>query len=171
MREQHEDAHPRDAVGSAQDLVGSAEHAGRPRPAPSLLALAAILSIEAVGVLALAVLLAVDIATQAAYSMLSSIALLVTVAVAGLLLVVLARATWRRRPWIRGAAITWQVLQIAASWAVIEGDMEPWIGWVGIVLGLAGIACAVLPATQASLLPREGAEPVEAGDDVRDDAA
>lgn len=156
VREQHEDAHAREDV----ERTAPAAPAGG-RPAPSLLALAAILSVEAVGVLALAVLLAVDIATQAAYSMLSSIALLVTVAVAGLLLVVLARATCRRRPWIRGAAITWQVLQIAASWAVIEGDMQPWIGWVGIVLGLAAIACAVLPATQASLLPREGAGGVD----------
>lgn len=120
----------------------------------TLAALAALLAVESIAVLGYGVYLGVELATEPAASTTSTIALIALLAVVAALLGVVAVASWRRRPWIRGAAITWQVLQIAAAWVFLEGDLAPAIGWALLVAGLVGALLAIAPSTRRSLLPR-----------------
>ena len=64
----------------------------------------------------------------------------------GLGLVAVAIAAFRRKPWTRGAIITWQILQFAAATSFIQGITE-WqaIGWVLIVLAAVTVVLVFVP--------------------------
>ena len=65
----------------------------------------------------------------------------------GLGLVALAIAAFRRKPWTRGAIITWQILQFAAATSFIQGISEwQYIGWFLMVLALGTFVLVFVPA-------------------------
>lgn len=65
----------------------------------------------------------------------------------GLGLVAVAVAVFRRKPWTRGAIITWQILQFAAATSFIQGISEwQYIGWVMMVLALGTFVLVFVPA-------------------------
>lgn len=123
---------------------------GRPLP---LTVLIGVLVIESIGALAAVALLVVEQFVATPNSRSASLALLGLVVVAFALSVALVIGAVRRRTWIRGAVITWQVLQVATAWVFLQGDMAPWIGWVLIALAVVAVVCAIHPATQRSLRP------------------
>lgn len=125
------------------------------RRSATLVALAALLALEGLAVLGYAAFLGVELAVDVPQSLASSLALIALLVVAGGLVLGLAWATWSRRPWIRGAAITWQILQIAASWVFLEGDLLPGVGWALLLSGLLGALLAIAPSTRRSLAPRD----------------
>ncbi len=65
----------------------------------------------------------------------------------GLGLVAVAIAAFGRKPWTRGAIITWQILQFAAATSFIQGITE-WqaIGWVLMVLAAGTFVLVFVPA-------------------------
>lgn len=134
------------AAGTARDATGVG--------ARLLRILIGVLAIETLAMAAVVVFLTVEQFVDAPASRVSSIALLATTVVALAFLVAILVGAIRRAPWVRAAAITWQVLQLAAAWTVVQGDLAPLIGWVMTALSVVGFVVALLPATQAQLRAR-----------------
>ena len=64
----------------------------------------------------------------------SAVALLVITALAAVWLGTIAVNALRRRPWIRGAALVWQVLQIAVAIGSFQGpEPRAGIGWALLI--------------------------------------
>lgn len=118
--------------------------------------LIAVLALEMLATAGAVVLLTVEQFVDVPSSRTVSIALLALVVIALAFIVALLLGAIRRAPWVRGAAVTWQILQLAAAWTILQGDMATLIGWGLTVLSVVGIVCAVHPATRLALRPREG---------------
>lgn len=113
--------------------------------------LTAVLGVEALATAGVVALLAIEQFVDVPTSRTSSIALLGLAVVALALVIALVAGAVRRAPWVRGAAITWQVLQLAAAWTLLQGDLATAIGWALTVLAVVGIMCAVHPAIRLAL--------------------
>lgn len=89
----------------------------------------------------------------------SAIALTVVVAVAAIWLGVVAWNVLRRRPWVRGAALVWQVLQGAIAIGSFQGP-EPRadIGWALLAPAVAVVVLLFTPSVTALLTRQPGAE-------------
>ena len=114
--------------------------------------LAAVLSFEAAILAAVTVFLVAETAAQEA----ECLALLGAV-----LLALVAVSTLRLRSWVRGAAITWQIMQLAVAWVFLQGDIAVWAGWALVAVSLIGLVAAVHPATGRAL--HRDDDEVEAG--------
>lgn len=114
-----------------------------------------VLAIEVVATAGAVAFLAVEQFVEVPTSRTSSLALLGLAIIALALIVALAVGAFQRAPWVRGAAVTWQVLQLAAGWTMLQGDLATAIGWGLTVLSVVGFVCAVHPATRSALRPRE----------------
>ena len=91
------------------------------RPKRGLLyVLAALLFIEGIALCGIAIYLVVEIFVAPADSIASAIALAICAAAAGAGLIFVARSTLQGKPWIRGAAIAWQVLQVLVAISIIQ---------------------------------------------------
>lgn len=84
-------------------------------------------------------LLIYELLTQPALSLASSVALLVMAVLAAAALIALTVGVWREQSWVRGPVTVWQVLQVAASVVILQGDIAAWIGWVLAALSLTGL--------------------------------
>lgn len=131
------------ATSAADDR--SPERISRPT---SLRLLASVVGFQTVVVAFIAALLGYETVVHTPTSMVSSIALTALVAVGALFGVLLCRGVLRARPWIRGASLVWNVLLIAASVVVLQGDVSPMMGWLTLVLSVVGIVAALHPATR-----------------------
>lgn len=148
-----------------QRSLGSREPArGHGLGVTLLRVLVAVLALETLALAGVVALLTTEQFTDVPFSRTSSIALLVLAVVALGLLVAIVVGAVRRAPWVRGAAITWQVLQLAAAWTLLQGDLATAVGWALTALSVVGVICAVHPATRLALRPRDGGE--GDGDDV-----
>lgn len=118
----------------------------RPRRPVALTALAALLWLETGALGAVTVWLLVEVLTGQAGSVATGLAILVLAALAAVWLAVTALATLRRRPWIRGSAITWQVSQVAIAASFFQSpDARPGVAWALLVPAVAGIVLALTP--------------------------
>lgn len=142
----------------SQDSLGANTPATKTSPFGTRLlhVLIAVLAIETLAMTAVVVFLTVEQFIDAPASRVSSLALLGTTIVALALLVATLVGAVKRAPWVRGAAITWQILQLAAAWTVVQGDLAPVIGWVMTALSVVGFVVAFLPATRTALHARDG---------------
>ncbi|HEY9497835.1 MAG TPA: hypothetical protein VIQ78_02295 [Terrimesophilobacter sp.] len=103
----------------------------RPR---ALVLLAAMLFVESAFLAAAAGFLVFELATVVPVSYASAIAILLLVALAALWLFVVAVNTLKGRSWVRGAALTWQVLQLAIALGSFQGLFaRDDIGWFLLV--------------------------------------
>jgi hypothetical protein len=96
---------------------------------------------------AVAVVLLIEllIATPTSYA--SAIALTVLAFAAAAWLGAIVVGALRDRPWIRGAAIVWQVLQFALGAGAVSGQFaSPGIGWP--LVGVAVVTFVLLLATR-----------------------
>jgi hypothetical protein len=107
------------------------------RPNPALLyVLAALVLLEGVALAAATVYLVVEIFIGAASFLTTAIAYAVTAAIATALVVVVARAVFRARPWTRGAVVCIAVLQLLVAYSILI-TKEPTLGWILVVPAVA----------------------------------
>jgi hypothetical protein len=100
------------------------------RPKPSLLyVLATLILLEGLALAAATIYLVVEILVAPTASIPSAIALALVSAIATSGLVVVGISTLRARPWIRGAAICWQVLQLLLAYSILQAN-SPGIAWL-----------------------------------------
>jgi hypothetical protein len=101
---------------------------------PAVLLLVILVAVEAVGMAALTALLIVDLLTSTPTSVPSAVALIALAALAAVFLGGIARGILQGRSWVRPAAVTWQVLQIAVGVGSLQGaEARSDIGWALIV--------------------------------------
>ena len=105
-----------------------------------LIALTALVFLEA-GVLAVAALfLIVELFTADAQDARSAVALAVTTALFAVGVMVLGFGLQRRWTRIRGGVLLWQVLQVACAIGAFQGLLGPaWVGWLLLVPAVAAI--------------------------------
>ncbi|MBC7441792.1 MAG: hypothetical protein H7311_04605 [Ramlibacter sp.] len=121
---------------------GAADRAGRARRPRALVLLAALLWAEATLLWVAVVWLVLELLTATPTSLASAVAILILVIVAAAWVSAVAVNSLRRRSWIRGAAVTWQLVQIAVAVGCFQGlYARPDLGWAllipsVVVLGL-----------------------------------
>ena len=99
----------------------------RPR---ALLILAALLWAEAALLWSAVVWLVLELITATPTSLASALAILVLVLIAAAWVTAIAINSLRRRTWIRGAAVTWQLVQVAVAVGSFQGlYARPDLGW------------------------------------------
>lgn len=109
-----------------------------PRRSRALLVLAVLLAVEAITLWGVAVWQVTELLTAKPASLTSAIAILVIVLIAAAWVSAIALNVLRHRSWVRAAAVTWQLLQIAIGIGLFQGvDANP-------VLGLAIVMPSVL---------------------------
>ncbi|RFA15283.1 hypothetical protein B7R21_04485 [Subtercola boreus] len=131
---------------------GSAEHPEAPFRRPVLLVLLAVLLlVEALAVLAIGAWLIAELGLAEPASYATAIALIVLVLAAGVWVLCIAIGVYRLRPWTRGAALTWQILQVIVAICIFQGLFaEPVDGWPLLVVSLLGVALLLSPSVVAA---------------------
>lgn len=124
----------RDNGRTVADDVGPA----RARHSVTLLVLAALLALEALALWVVAGWELVELLTRPAASEAGAIALLTLTVVAATWVSAIAVNVLRGRGWVRGAAVTWQVVQVAVGIGFVQGADA------NIALGLALILPSVV---------------------------
>jgi hypothetical protein len=122
----------------------------RPRRA-ALNALAALILLEGVALAGLTIYLVIEIFLAPTASVASAIALAVCAAITAIGLGLLARAVLRGRPWIRGATICWQVLQVLVAISILQAKApaSPLIGAILIVPAVVIVILLFTPTVVA----------------------
>lgn len=134
--------------------IDRADRPGRPR---QLIALLAVLVVNALLIAAGLAYLVVELLIERPDSLSTAIAITVTVALAllGAVLVIVHLA--RGRAWARSGALVWQALQIALALGSFQGLFaRNDIGWLLLAPALAAIVLLFLPAVVAATGRREG---------------
>lgn len=122
----------------------------RHRPA-ALLVAAALLTLEAVTLWGVVVWQVIELLTATPASYTSAIALLVIALIAAAWVSAIALNLLRRRSWIRAAAVTWQLLQIAVGIGLFQGaDANPLLGWVIVVPSVVVIGLMFVPSVMTA---------------------
>jgi hypothetical protein len=131
--------------------TGSAEHPETPFRRPILLILLALLLlVEALGVLAIGAWLIAQLADTKPESYATAIALIVLVVAAGVWVLFIALGAYRMRPWVRGAALTWQILQIVVAICIFQGLLAEAVdGWPLLIVSLLGVGLLLSPSVVA----------------------
>jgi len=136
-----------------QSLDAGGEHPPARRPR-ALLVLVALLAAEALLVWVAAGWLIFELLTATPASMASAAAILVLVLVAALWVSAIAWGALRGRSWIRGAALTWQLVQIFVAIGAFQGlYARVDIGWALLLPSLAVIVLLFTPRVLAATRP------------------
>lgn len=123
---------------SDDKFSGVSSSRSRPR---SLVVLAVMIFIEAAFLAAAAGFLVFELVTAVPSSLASAIGMLVLVVIAGVWLVAVGIGALHARPWVRAAALTWQVLQLAVAIGSFQGLFaRDDIGWFLLVPAVVVIA-------------------------------
>jgi putative flippase GtrA len=94
-----------------------------------------------------------ELVSEQPSSLSSAIAILVLTLVAFVFVSVVALGALRRRAWIRGAATTWQLLQIAVAIGCFQGIYaRPELGWALLVPSLVVIWLLLTPGVRGQLV-------------------
>lgn len=116
------------------------------RPA-LLIALSVLLFAEAALMGAVFVWLLVELLTAKPTSMASAVAILVLAGVGVLWVVGAAIGSLRARSWMRGAAVSWQLVQAAVAVGCFQGFYaRPGLGWALLLPAIAGILLVISPS-------------------------
>ena len=129
------------------DTVSTADDAKVNDPRnPLLVLLAVLLFAECALLVAATVYRVIELLIATPASLASALFLTVLTGIAAAWLGVIAVNTLRASPWIRGAAITWQVLQIAVAIGCFQGLFaQPTIGWALLIPALAVLVLVFTP--------------------------
>ncbi|WP_258046168.1 hypothetical protein [Leifsonia shinshuensis] len=138
-------------------VPGSSAHDAAPEPArsrpPLLVALAVILTLEALLVTGLAVWLLYELLTTTPYSYTTSVAITVLVALGAAWLILTLVGILRLHAWARASTVTIQILMIAVAVGSFQGLIGggPAIGWAllvpAVLAGVLALAPSVVRAT------------------------
>ncbi len=116
-----------------------------------LVALSALLFLECALLVAVSVYLMFELLVASPGSSASGIAILVLAVVAAIWLGTMAVHTLLGRPWIRGAAVVWQVLQIAIAAGSFQGLFaRPDVGWLLLVPAILALVLLFTPPVIAA---------------------
>jgi hypothetical protein len=112
-----------------------------------LIALSVLLFAEAALMGAVFVWLLVELLTAKPTSMASAVAILVLAGVGVLWVVGAAIGSLRARSWMRGAAVSWQLVQAAVAVGCFQGFYaQPGLGWALLLPAIAGILLVISPS-------------------------
>ncbi len=130
-----------------------------PRIPAQLRVLVGLIALEALALVAATVYLVVELLVDTPDSFVSAVALTVVVAIGAVGVAAIAVGALRGQPWIRGAGITVQVLQIALAIGSFQGLFaRPGIGWLLLTPAIAVIVLMFSrPVVLATTRPEEQA--------------
>lgn len=121
------------------DFLREEPVSGSPRH-PLLIALVVLVFAECALMVSASVYLIVELLVDTPASFASAIALTVLVVIAAVWLAVIGVNTWRGAPWVRGAVVVWQVLQIAVAIGAFQGLFaRPDIGWALLIPSIVAL--------------------------------
>lgn len=121
-----------------------------------LVALAVIVFAECALMLAATVWFVVELLIDVPASLASAIALAVLTAIATVWLAVIGVNTLRGTPWVRGAIVVWQVLQIAVAVGAFQGYYaRPDIGWALLVPAVLALVLLFTPSVLRATTRRD----------------
>lgn len=124
----------------------SGEPPSRNRPT-LLILLTALLFAEAALVAGTLIWLLSQLLTVEPTSLASAVAIVVAAALAAVWVVATAIGSLRRQSWMRGSAVTWQLLQAAVAVGCFQGlYAQPWLGWALLIPAVVGILLVVSPS-------------------------
>lgn len=122
----------------------------------TVLVLTCLLALEAVALWATAVWELVELLTQPAASEAGAIALLVLIVIAAIWVSAIAVNVLRQRGWIRGAAVTWQLVQAAVAVGLLQGaDANLPLGLGLLIPSVAVVALLFTPSVMAATGAKE----------------
>ncbi len=138
-----------DTVSTADDrTVTSSDPAPRH---PLIIALAVLIFAECALLVAAVVYLVVELMIATPASLASALFLTVLTAIAAIWLGVIGVNVLRASSWVRGAAIVWQVLQLAVAVGSFQGLFaQPAIGWALLIPAVIVIVLVFTPAVVAA---------------------
>jgi hypothetical protein len=146
-------------AGQDRGAAPAGPGARRPR---SLLILALLLAAEAALLWVAAAWLVMELITSRPASLGGALVILAIVLVAAGWVSAIAGSAWRGRSWIRGAAVTWQLLQLAVAVGCFQGlYARPDLGWALVipsllVIGLLFTKPVLAATTRDSTTPGTG---------------
>ncbi len=105
--------------------------------------LAALILLEGLAVAGGAIYLVVEIFTAPTASVASAIALTVCAVIAAVGLILVAVYTVRGRPWIRSAAVCWQIIQALVGVSILQAKAASSVG-IAVALIVPAIVVVVL---------------------------
>ncbi|TAM67514.1 MAG: hypothetical protein EPN48_12795 [Microbacteriaceae bacterium] len=116
------------------------------RPA-LLIALAVLLFAEAALMIVVVAWLLLQLVSAGPRSIASGVAILVLAVIGALWVLLAGFGAARRRSWMRGAAVSWQLVQAAVAIGCFQGlYAEPALGWALLIPALVCVALVVSPA-------------------------
>jgi hypothetical protein len=122
------------------------EGAAATRGNPALVLLGLLIAAEGLLMAGVFVWSLLQLLTGRPASLASAVAITILAALAAVWVLVIAIQTFRARPWIRAAAITWQLLQIAVAVGCFQGIYaEPGLGWALLIPSLVVIGLVLSP--------------------------
>ena len=125
----------------------------RPR---ALVALAAVIFFECAVLVVVAGFLAFELFADKPTSYLSAVAILILAVVAAGWVFVIGMGALRARSWIRAAALTWQVLQLAVALGSFQGLFaRDDVGWVLLVPAVIVLVLLFTPSVVKATARRE----------------
>lgn len=125
----------------SEDSPGAPTRGRDDRRPGLLITLVVLLALEAAALGALAVFLVVEIVVATSDSVLSALALALFTSLAAVFVSAIAIGAWRGRAWIRGGAVTVQLLQLTVAIGAFQGVFaRPDIGWLLLAPAVAILA-------------------------------
>lgn len=121
-----------------------------------MVVLCVILFAEALLLFAAVLWLVFELLTEQPSSFASAVAILVLTIVAFAFVAAIAIGAVRRRSWIRGAAISWQLMQIAVAVGCFQGIYaRPEFGWALLAPSLVVIVLLISPRIRDQFAPQQ----------------
>ena len=115
-----------------------------------LLVLAILLFAEAAFLFGITAWLILQLLTSRPSSFFGGVALILLALIAAVWVLAIGVGTLKERPWIRAAAVTWQVVQIAVAVGCFQGFYsEPALGWALLIPSVLGILLVLSPQVTA----------------------
>ena len=118
---------------------------------PGLVVFTALLALEAVVLWLLSGWLVFELLTEKPASLGGGLAILALAVIAAVWVSAITVGTVRLRPWIRGGAVTWQLVQIMVAVGCFQGlYARPDVGWAILLPSLVVIVLAFTPKIVAA---------------------
>ncbi|KFF59504.1 hypothetical protein JF66_10790 [Cryobacterium sp. MLB-32] len=118
---------------------------------PGMVVFVVLLAVEAVVLWLVAGWLIIELLTQKPASLGGGLAILALAVIAAVWVSAITIGAIRRRPWIRGGAVTWQLVQIMVAVGCFQGlYARPDLGWAILLPSLVVIVLAFTPKIVAA---------------------